>query len=119
LYNQQHQRMTNDNDFLWRQFIKLGDYMGDGLHHEPDGKWISREYRKLSKILIPEIKEQEKSRRQIKNRHIDEQIKKRIETDNCSKCQGSLKQVRSGSKVVQCVECKAKFQYKSKKKNPS
>ena len=26
----------NGNEHLWRQFEKLGEMMGDGLHHEPD-----------------------------------------------------------------------------------
>lgn len=40
-----------DKDFLHRQLVKLGDMMGDGLHKEPDGKWISREYAKIAKQL--------------------------------------------------------------------
>lgn len=38
----------NGNEHLWRQFEKLGEMMGDGLHHEADGKWISVEYKKLA-----------------------------------------------------------------------
>jgi hypothetical protein len=30
--------------------------IADGEHLEKGGKWISREYRKISKILYPEIK---------------------------------------------------------------
>lgn len=33
-------------DRLYGQLVKLGDMMGDGLHHEPGGKWISRDYKK-------------------------------------------------------------------------
>jgi len=51
------------DDFHWRQFCKLGEMMGDGLHHEADGKWIAIEYKKLSRILIPEIRDVEKARR--------------------------------------------------------
>ena len=29
--------------------------MGDGLHIEPGGKWITKEYNKLAKILIPDL----------------------------------------------------------------
>lgn len=43
--------MATDNDFLLNQLVKLGDMMGDGLHHEPDGKWIEKEYRKIAKQL--------------------------------------------------------------------
>lgn len=34
---------------LHRQLVKLGDMMGDGLHLEPDGKWISKEYKQGAK----------------------------------------------------------------------
>lgn len=34
-----------DNKKLHEQLIKLGDMMGDGLHHEDGGKWIEREYK--------------------------------------------------------------------------
>ena len=44
----------NGNEHLWRQFEKLGEMIGDGLHLEEDGKWISSEYNKLAKILCPE-----------------------------------------------------------------
>ena len=33
---------SKDNEHLWRQFCRLGEMMGDGLHYEPDGKWIER-----------------------------------------------------------------------------
>ena len=37
-----------ENQDLWNRFIRLGDMMGDGLHHEPDGKWIERDYKPIS-----------------------------------------------------------------------
>lgn len=43
----------NDRDILYQQFIKLGDMMGDGLHLEKDGRWIAREYKRISKNTIP------------------------------------------------------------------
>lgn len=90
--------------------------IGDGDHE----KWVEVEYRKLLKILCPPTEEKQwnKEIRLKKNKNIDEQIKERIKTDKCSKCSSDLKQTRSGSKVVQCTnqECKARFQYKSKKK---
>ena len=42
---------NEDDEYLHRQLIHLGDMMGDGLHLEPDGKWISREYKKILKTL--------------------------------------------------------------------
>lgn len=41
---------------LHKDLVKLGDMIADGEHLEKGGKWISREYRKISKILYPEIK---------------------------------------------------------------
>ena len=98
-------------DFLWRQFIKLGDMMGDGLHHEE--RWISKEYKKLAKILIPPT-EEEKEILKARRQEINEAISKK--EDKCFKCQGDLQQTRSGSLVVKCENCGAKFKYKKKKK---
>jgi hypothetical protein len=105
-----------ENELEWSQFIRLGDMIADGLHYEEP--WISKEYKRLSRILIPEIKEQEAENRRQKNKNIDKQLEEKLKTDCCSKCNSKLKQTRSGSKVVQCIneECKAKFRYKSKKK---
>ena len=108
-----------DNEFEWNQFCRLGEMIGDGLHYEDP--WISKEYKRLAKILIPPTEEEKQYKTEIrrkKNENINKQIEDRLKTDNCSKCNSSLKQVRSGSKVVQCVneECKARFQYKSRKK---
>ena len=58
-----------ENKHLWDQFIRLGERIGDG-DLGTDEKWISREYKKLSKILVPEIKEAEEM-----------QEKKRIEQE--------------------------------------
>lgn len=104
-----------ENEFEWNQFIKLGDMMGDGLHHEEP--WIAKEYKKLAKILIPDLRETEKKRRVNKNESINLQIAEKLKADKCN-CGSDLKQVRSGSKVVQCInkECNKKYTYKSKKR---
>lgn len=104
-----------ENEFEWNQFCKIGEMIGDGLHYEEP--WISKEYKRLSRILIPEIKEQEAENRRKKNENINKQIVEKLKTDKCPKCASELKQIRSGSKVVQCIneDCKAKFQYKTKK----
>ena len=108
------------NDFQWRQFCRLGEMIGDGLHLEPDGKWISREYKKLQKILLPdtpEMKEFKRKRRQAKNESINNQIAERLKKDKC-RCGGALKQTRSGSKTVICTVsgCGKRYTYKSKKR---
>lgn len=113
-YNTDIATMTNESrEFLSSQLIKLGDMMGDGLHHEPDGYWIAKEYRRISKILYPEMY---KDLRKAKNAAIDKTIAEKLKTDKCFKCHSELKQTRSGSKVVRCVSCGAKFKYKAKKK---
>ncbi|EGR4074788.1 hypothetical protein DDO73_17160 [Vibrio cholerae] len=42
-------------DRLHKDLIKLGDMIGEGLHLEPDGKWISRDYRRTLKALGHDI----------------------------------------------------------------
>lgn len=89
---------------LHNQLIKLGDMMGDGLHHEPDGKWISKEYRKVARALGYGPKKANNSEA------INERMKQRVQDVKCGKCGGELKQTRSGSKRAACVECGAKWQ---------
>lgn len=107
--------MEKDNKWEWEQFCRLGEAIGDGMHYEDP--WISKEYKRLSRILIPEIKEQEAENRRKRNESLNKQIKEKLIKDRCFKCESELKQVRSGSKVVQCTnkECNAKFRYKTKK----
>ena len=109
--------MIDDKQHLWDRFIRLGDMIGDG-DYDP---WVPREYKKLMKILCPPTEEEKQIKsenRRKRNENIDQQIKERLIKDKCSKCNSDLKQTRKGSKVVQCIneECKARFQYKAKKK---
>ncbi|HCY85358.1 MAG TPA: hypothetical protein DHV36_09520 [Desulfobacteraceae bacterium] len=96
--------MDSNKDFLHRQLIRLGDMMGDGLHHEPDGKWIPREYKKIARALglIPKHKKNTKG--------INEFMKKAIQKHRCQKCDETLKQTRSGSLRATCTGCGAKYQ---------
>ncbi|HBG71391.1 MAG: hypothetical protein A2W93_14160 [Bacteroidetes bacterium GWF2_43_63] len=103
-----------DDEFLWDQFCRLGEMMGDGLHHEADGRWISKEYNRLAKILIPEIKEAHSIQRKQRNANRDEQMAKLIEKFKCRKCGGNLKQSRSGSKIMHCEACNARYTATSK-----
>lgn len=86
--------------------------MGDGLHHEAGGKWISAEYRKISKLLYPE--EFAKKRKQ-KAEQINQRIAELLPLRKCTKlinpnvCGADLKQSRSGSKVVLCTKCDGKY----------
>lgn len=103
---------NSNNSNQWNQFIRLGEMIGDGLHDEPGGKWISREYKRLSKILVPEIKEAEQKGRKLKNENINIQIQKLILEKKC-KCGGTLEQSRSGSKILYCTVAGCKNRYKA------
>jgi len=96
-----------DRECLSRQFIRLGDMMGDGLHLESDGKWISKEYRRVAKALgyiMPGKK------RANNSGAINEKMDERVKQVACRKCGGTLKQSRSGSMQAKCTSCQAKFQ---------
>ena len=108
--------MAQENEFEWEQFSRLGEMIGAGLHYEEP--WISKEYKRLQKILIPETEEEKAYKRNVRkqrNESIDKQISKRLHTDRCS-CGATLKQVRSGSKVVKCENCNLRYKYSSKRK---
>lgn len=100
---------------LWDQFIKLGEMIGDGLHNEPGGRWISRDYKRLSKILVPEDKEMAAARRKIKSDFIDAQMKKLLDGRKCE-CGGEIKQKKSGVKVAYCTSCNTRYVARKPKK---
>lgn len=91
-------------DHLYRQLIQLGDMMGDGLHYEPDGKWIPKEYKRVLKALgiIPK-------RRPSSTSQINDLMRERVAESKC-RCGGKVKQTRSGSMRAVCVECGNKYQ---------
>jgi len=96
--------LDETNAQLHRDLIKLGDMIGDGLHREPGGQWINKEYRKVLKALgmLPP--------RQNNTARIDEHMIKRISDVSCGNCNGQLKQTRSGSKRAYCLGCNTKWQ---------
>ena len=107
---------TNDpvdehREHLSRQLIRLGDMMGDGMHHEPDGKWIEREYRQVMRQLYPEIG---KKQREQRNKQTNERVNKMISENKCS-CGGQMKQTRSGARTCVCTSCGGRFRIVSKK----
>lgn len=101
------------DDFLSNRLIKLGDMMGDGLHHEPDGKWIEREYRDTLKALYPELY---KNMRKHKADSTDKQMSALLAENKSSCCDAPLRQSRKGSKIAYCTQCNNRFKAKSKKK---
>ena len=98
----------------WRQFCKLGEMMGDGLHREPGGSWISKEYRALARILIPEFKKHEKAKRAYWTMFANTQMGYLLEKTKCA-CGGTLKQSRSGSRIAYCQSCNARYKATTKK----
>lgn len=105
-----------DREFLSRQLIKLGDMISGGLHHETDGKWISREYRRVAKALGYEMPGK---KRNNNSEAINKSMAERLEQVACSKCSGALKQTRSGSVRAKCTQCEAKFQLLKINRKPS
>ncbi|MDH6308024.1 hypothetical protein M2451_002543 [Dysgonomonas sp. PFB1-18] len=101
--------MKQDRDFLHDQLIKLGDMMGDGLHHEPGGRWISREYNKICRILYPDMMPKKDFTKRNKA------VEKWCSLHQCSQCNGKLRQTRSGSMRVICLDCGTKYQLSKSK----
>lgn len=97
-----------NDEFLYRQLEKLGEMMGDGLHLEPDGKWIEKEYKKIAKQLglIP--------KRKINTEYINLVVENGLKTLKCD-CGGTLKQTRKGSFNVKCEYCGHKYKIKRRK----
>lgn len=94
-----------DKASLNAQLVKLGDMMGDGLHHEPDGKWIEREYKAVCRQLgiMPR-------RRSPDSDRINEHMEKRVAEVPCPACGGKLRQTRSGSMRAKCSSCGVRCQ---------
>ena len=101
----------DNNDRLHDQLIKLGDMMGDGLHHESDGKWIEKEYSKIFNSLHPEVAKERRAKKAIAT---NESMAKLLEQKQCT-CGGSLKQSRSGSIIAYCTVCKKRYKATKKK----
>ena len=91
----------DDNEFLWSQFIRLGEMLGDG---DCDA-WVGKEYKRVA-IHLGLLK---RKPRKNNSKQIDEFMEKRITQVKCAKCNGELKQTRKGSFTGICVNCGAKF----------
>ena len=116
LLNEQKIEKPDDDGkkFMWEQFCRLGERIGDGDMDADEEKWVNREYKRLSRILVPEIDEHYKEVRKAKAIRVNEQIKKLIEIKKCD-CGGSLRQSRAGSKICYCKLCNKRFKAVSKK----
>lgn len=94
-----------DRDFLYRQLDGLGQMIADGLADEPDGKWISREYRSICRQLGIIKRKPRKNR----GKSINEFMAQRVKEECCNICKGELKQTRSGSFIAVCTSCGRKW----------
>ena len=103
----------NDRDILHQQLIRLGDMMGDGLHLEKDGRWIAREYKRISRVLFPEMFPKKNTTER------DKAIAEWCKDNPCKDCGGKFKQTRKGSMRVVCTECGVKRQLKVRKQKHS
>lgn len=105
---------AQDRARLHHQLVKLGDMIGDGLHREPGGKWISKEYKQVATALgfIASAAKPD-------NAAINEKMKK-FTAQPCGKCGGQLQQTRSGAKVLKCLGCGSKWKLaKAPKRRPA
>lgn len=91
-------------DILEDKLVRLGDMMSDGLHLEPGGKWIEREYKKTLKALGL----LEPTRRKNNSEKINEFMAKRLKEVKCT-CGSELVQSRRGSFIGKCNKCDKKF----------
>lgn len=87
---------------LYRQLVRLGDMIGDGLADDPDGKWIRDEYKQVMRALG----------HSMPRRNNADAINKAVATflakTNCP-CGGRLAQTRSGARKAACIACKTKY----------
>lgn len=93
-----------NEDILEDRLVHLGDMMSDGLHREPGGKWIEKEYKKTLKALgiLAPVKRKNNSEK------INEFMAKRLKEVKCT-CGSELIQSRSGSFIGKCLKCGKKF----------
>lgn len=93
-----------NEDILEDKLVRLGDMMSDGLHLEPEGKWIEKEYKETLKALglLEPVKRKNNSEK------INEFMTKRLKEVKCT-CGSELTQSRSGSFIGKCKKCGKKF----------
>jgi len=98
--------MSDEELWNYQKLDRLGQLIADGEADEPGGEWIRREYRQTCRILgIIKITR----KRKVSSVKINEFMAERIRNEKCGKCNGELKQSRSGSFVAVCVNCKARY----------
>ncbi|EJF0838612.1 zf-TFIIB domain-containing protein [Klebsiella pneumoniae] len=95
---------------LHSQLVKLGDMIGDGLHLEPGGKWISSEYRKIARALGYSAPRKSHKRNPEGIKEIDRLMAQRVAEEECPSCKALLlEQTRSGSMTAACTRCGGRY----------
>ncbi len=116
---------------LNNQLIKLGDMMGDGLHHESDGKWISIEYKKVfddimkieasngDEVAIDYLNKKrdlKQKRKEARWGNLQPQIETLLKEKKSVCCNEQLVQQRKSSLILQCTKCLKRYKLKTTKK---
>ncbi|MCR0327592.1 hypothetical protein MKA58_09345 [[Clostridium] innocuum] len=105
--NKTAKEMMDEQDILYQRLIRLGEMIGDGLHYEPGGSWITKEYKRTARALGILPKRDTVS--------IDKYMEKRVNDIDCQ-CGGNLIQVRKGSFVAKCAACGNKYKLGKRRK---
>lgn len=100
-----------DKDLLEDRLVRLGDMMSDGLHLEPGGKWVEKEYKQTLKALGFLASTERKNN----SEKINEFMANRLKEVKCT-CGSELAQSRSGSFIGKCIKCGKKFILGSRRK---
>lgn len=91
---------------LHKQLIKLGDMMGDGMHLEPGGSWIKKDYARVARALGIAMPPTRRKRPQALTDRINKRMAERTRESECPQCKHfSLKQTRSGAMKARCTIC--------------
>ncbi|MCU6214465.1 hypothetical protein [Enterobacter bugandensis] len=91
---------------LHKQLIKLGDMMGDGMHLEPGGSWIKKDYARVARALGNAMPSTRRKRPKALTDQINKRMSERTSESECPECKRfSLKQTRSGSMKARCTIC--------------
>lgn len=93
------------DEFLWDQFCRLGDMIGEGEANKPGGAWIRKQYRQMSIALGISKPSDFRKPRENHNKQINDFMAERLKIVVCKKCGGKLKQTRSGSLRGKCEKC--------------
>ena len=93
------------DDFLWNQFCRLGEMIGEGEADESDGAWIRKQYRQTAIALGIAKPSDFRKPQENYNKQINDFMAERLKIAVCKKCGGKLKQTRSGSLRGKCEKC--------------